>query len=149
MTDLVRLVYSSRATFSPSADGVSIEPQVARILLQSRRGNARSAIGGVLYYGDGFFLQCLEGPRDTVEALTEKIWQDPRHDDCRVLKKEAIDARLFADWAMKFVALENEVDEILERCGLDEFDPNLFDDTIIDELIRLFATAQQADPAED
>ncbi len=149
MTDMIRLVYASRANFESAPDGISIEPTVARILLQSRRNNVGRAIGGVLYYGDGYFLQCLEGPRDAVEALADKIKRDPRHSDFRVLKKQAVDARLFSDWSMKFVVLESEVDDLLRGFDLAEFDPTLFDDRIIDELIQLFATAQQADVGDE
>jgi len=149
MTDMIQLVYASRANFEPATDGVSIEPTVARILLQSRRNNVGQAIGGVLYYGDGCFFQCLEGSRDAVETLADKIQQDPRHSDFRVLRKKAVDARLFSDWSMKFVALESEVDDLLRGFDLAEFDPFLFDDAIVDELIRLFAAAQQADVDDD
>lgn len=149
MAELIRLTYASRANFEPASDGISIEPTVARILLQSRRNNVQQAIGGVLYYGDGFFFQCLEGPRDAVESLADQIRQDERHRDFKVLRKQPVDERLFSDWSMKFVALESTVDELLQRFDLDAFDPYLFDDPIIDELTRLFAAAQPADAPAD
>ena len=49
----LRLVYASRATFPPIRDGAGIHPEVARILVQSRRNNARQRLYGGLYYADG------------------------------------------------------------------------------------------------
>ncbi len=149
MSELIRLVYASRASFEPADAAAGIDPTVARILLQSRRNNSQLKIGGVLYYGNGCFFQCLEGPRDLVEPLADEIRQDPRHRDFRILRKQAVDARLFSGWSMKFVALESNVDELLRRFELDEFDPYLFDDAIIDELTRLFAAARPIDAGAD
>lgn len=145
MSELIRLVFASRADFEIDSDNPGIDPTLSRIRLQSRRNNARLSLGGVLYYGDGCFLQCLEGPRDLVEPLAEEIERDPRHRDFKVLRKQAVAARRFFDWSMKFVALEGVVDDVLRRHELAEFDPYLFDDAIIDELLRLFAEAGSAD----
>ena len=145
MGDLIRLVCASRAAFEIDSDNPGIDPTLGRIRLQSQRNNARLSLGGVLYYGDGCFLQCLEGPRELVEPLTEEIERDPRHHDLKVLRKQAVDARLFSDWSMKLVALEGAVGDLLRRHELPEFDPYLFDDVIVEQLVRLFA---EAGPAE-
>ena len=102
----------------------------------------------MLYYGDGCFLQYLEGPRDLVEPLAEEIERDPRHRDYKVLRKQAVAARRFFDWSMKLVALEGVVETLLRRHELAEFDPYLFDDAIIDELLRLFTEAEPAQPGD-
>ena len=59
MSSLIRLIYVSRANFEPAKESGGIEPTVARILMQSRRNNPKEQIGGVLYFGDGYFFQCL------------------------------------------------------------------------------------------
>jgi hypothetical protein len=69
---LVRLLYCSRAVdTSPAA--------IESILTQSRQHNAASGITGILCYGDGIFLQCIEGGRMQVSELFGSIQVDPRH----------------------------------------------------------------------
>ena len=145
MSDLIRLVYASRANFQPASGGSGIEPTVARILLQSRRNNPRQEIGGVLYYGNGYFFQCLEGRRDLVNALSQKIMRDERHRDFQILKVNPVETRLFSDWSMKYIPLEASVDELLRRHGETEFNPYLFDDRLLDDMIQLFS--RLPDPA--
>ena len=69
MSKLVQLIYASRATFAPNLASGGIEKEVGRVLVQSRRNNPKKEIGGVLYYGDGCFFQCLEGAGLTYRQL--------------------------------------------------------------------------------
>lgn len=57
MSELIRLVYASRAAFKPAPVKQGVEPSVARILIQSRRNNSHENIGGVLYFGDVHFFR--------------------------------------------------------------------------------------------
>lgn len=149
MSDLIRLVYASRANFEAVPDGSGIEPTVARILLQSRRNNPSKEIGGVLYYGNGYFFQCLEGRRDAVNALSQKIMQDERHGNFQILKVSPVATRLFADWSMKYIPLEASVSELLQRHGQREFDPYLFDDRLLDDMVELFSSLPDPASAPD
>ncbi len=47
-------------------------------------------------------MQFLEGPRDRVIPLTEKIKADPRHRGMMVLLQEEKAERQFAEWSMGF-----------------------------------------------
>ena len=69
MTDLIRIVYISRATFPITPDSDGIEPNVARILSTSRTNNRKNGLVGMLYYGDGCFFQCLEGETASRQCL--------------------------------------------------------------------------------
>ena len=149
MSDLIRLVYASRANFEAAADGSGIEPTVARILLQSRRNNPPRQIGGVLYYGNGCFFQCLEGRRDAVNALSQKIMRDERHGDFQILKVNPVETRLFADWSMKYIPLEASIKELLRRHGQKEFDPYRFDDRLLDDMVELFSSLPDPASAPD
>ena len=93
---LVRLMYASRAR-----DGLDTE-EVAAILRQSRSHNPRSGVTGVLCLcpSGPIFIQALEGGRDAVNALYNRIVRDPRHRDVTLLKYEDIAERRFAGWAM-------------------------------------------------
>ena len=131
---LIRLIYASRATFEDAGAG-GVEPQVGRILMQSRRNNPRQAIGGVLHYGDGRFLQCLEGERDAVNALYNRIARDDRHADVQVLSAGGVAERYFANWSMKYVPVEETIKHTLREHGLREFDPYRFNEALVDDLL--------------
>ncbi len=90
---LVRLLYASRvADTSPQA--------IETILAQSREHNPGNGITGVLCYGDGIFLQAIEGGRSAVNALYGQIVRDPRHRQVELLHYQEITERRFACWTM-------------------------------------------------
>jgi hypothetical protein len=90
---LVRLLYCSRAVdTSPEA--------VDAILAQSRQHNPVCGITGILCYGDGVFLQCIEGGRMQVSELYGSIQNDDRHKDVALLHFEEISERRFSGWSM-------------------------------------------------
>ncbi|HEX2543646.1 MAG TPA: BLUF domain-containing protein [Ramlibacter sp.] len=90
---LVRLLYCSRAVdTSPEA--------VEAILQQARQHNPPVGITGILCYGDGVFLQCIEGGRMQVSDLYGTIQKDPRHKDVALLHYEEISERRFGGWSM-------------------------------------------------
>jgi hypothetical protein len=91
---LVRLLYASRA--SEPAPPTLVED----ILATSLENNARNGITGVLCYGNGIFMQALEGGRMAVSRLYQSIARDPRHRDVVLLHYEEILEREFAGWAM-------------------------------------------------
>lgn len=90
------LAYISRAAHNLSA------ADLEDILNASRRNNGAKGITGHLQCHAGYFFQVLEGPAPALEALLEKLKQDPRHRDMRVLYREALQQRNFADWSMGF-----------------------------------------------
>lgn len=95
-TDLYHLVYLSAATAEFSEDDLS------DILKASRRNNQRRGITGMLLYSDGGFIQALEGPKEEVLDLYEKIEQDPRHSNAIKLLDGPIEERDFSEWEMGF-----------------------------------------------
>jgi hypothetical protein len=91
---LVRLLYASRATASFSTAIVD------SILEQSRKNNPSQGITGILCFSDDLFIQVLEGGRDEVCELYNKIVRDDRHCDVRILTYEEISERRFGGWSM-------------------------------------------------
>jgi hypothetical protein len=93
---LVRLMYASRATAAVDADAL------AAILRKSKDKNPRLGITGVLCYcaNANIFLQVLEGGRNPVSGLYNRIAQDPRHHDVALLSYEEIGERSFSSWSM-------------------------------------------------
>lgn len=149
MNQLTRVTYVSRSTFKPFGSQSGIEPNVARILSQSRRNNMHRNLVGVLYYGNGCFFQCLEGNSDDIDRLLESLRRDPRHRDLEILSREPIDHLSFMDWNMKYVSVDQKVQELLKRHNMKRFDPYQFSPEMIKQLVEVFhQMAEQVSPAE-
>ena len=144
MSELIQLVYASRSKLKATNDPADIKSGVARILTQSRRNNKSNNISGVLCHGDGCFFQCLEGDRDAVEALYERLHEDDRHRDVTLLLKRPVEARRFRLWAMKYLKVDQAVRLQIQKAGLDRFDPYCFDEPTIG---RMLTVLQEVTPA--
>jgi hypothetical protein len=90
---LVRLLYCSRAV-DTGAEAVEA------ILREARDHNPACGVTGILCYGDGVFLQCIEGGRMQVSALFATIQKDGRHRDVALLHYDEILERRFGGWSM-------------------------------------------------
>jgi hypothetical protein len=116
---LVRLLYASR----PSAP-LTAEVQDS-ILQQSREHNPEQGITGILCYSNDVFMQVLEGGRDEVCELYNRIARDDRHRDVRILSFEEIRERRFGNWTMGRVNLAKVNPTLLlkynERAELNPF----------------------------
>ncbi|HET9503275.1 MAG TPA: BLUF domain-containing protein [Hymenobacter sp.] len=97
---LYQIIYHSLATGS---EGISPEG-LAELLRQARAYNQDHRLTGLLLYADRTkeFVQVLEGPRDEVEHIYQKIAPDPRHKHAFVLHQGLADYRMFPDWRMGF-----------------------------------------------
>lgn len=91
---LVRLMYTSRVPSPISAD------QLMAILRQARLNNPQHGITGALCHANGIFLQVLEGGREAVNRLYNRIAADPRHEQVTLLNYAEIRERRFVGWAM-------------------------------------------------
>ncbi|MBD3641435.1 MAG: BLUF domain-containing protein [Marinobacter sp.] len=140
---LIRLAYASEATFDAQPVEKGVEPHVARILLTSRKNNARASLVGGLYYGNNRFFQYLEGEEDEVRKTFDRIKRDDRHQNIMTLIEEPIEARTFSDWSMKYVPLSVDVKKFLERQRLDNFNPQAFTAGQCEEMIQLIRDSKQ------
>lgn len=138
MSELIRLVYASRAAFAPAPEKQGVEPSVGRILVQSRRNNAHANIGGVLYFGDGHFFQALEGDRKAVNQTYQRIAADSRHREVTILSLKTVSERFFADWSMKYVPAEEAVRQFIRSRNYQRFEPLKFQEDEAEALIELF-----------
>lgn len=132
-----QIIYISRSTFTPSALTNGIEPNVARILAKSRVNNRKNGLVGVLYFGDGCFFQCLEGKEEAVDKLYQTLLQDDRHTDIKLLSKKTVEDRSFAEWSMKFVPTEEQMNRLLLSNGYKSFNPYLFSTHMIEKVLEL------------
>lgn len=99
---LIQLVYVSSLTLMARFN----KTLFAEVKSHARAYNEKHGITGVLCYGNGHFLQCIEGEKTHVLALRQRIFSDTRHKDIKVLLLQEIDQRSFVDWRMRLLFLE-------------------------------------------
>ena len=73
---------------------------LAGILSSARRNNPQLGITGALVCRHDLYLQMIEGPADSIDALFARIVEDDRHFDLQLLLTEPMGERLFPNWAM-------------------------------------------------
>jgi len=118
---LVRLMYASRANEQIGAE------DLAAILKVSKANNPATGVTGVLCFcrSSGIFMQVLEGGRDPVNALYNRITRDKRHRDPTLLSYDEIGQRAFAGWSMGQVNMDRLNAALLlrysERATLDPY----------------------------
>jgi len=116
---LVRLMYCSRASSGVDAEELSL------ILRHSRQSNSEAGVTGMLCCSDGLFIQVLEGGREAVNRLYNRIANDRRHTDVTLLVYEEVSQRRFAGWTMGQVNLARINTALLlkysERASLDPY----------------------------
>lgn len=74
--------------------------ELDRILDRSREENARADVTGLLVHCDGTFMQVIEGPREGVEHIFDRIVRSRLHTDITQLFNEPAFEREFGQWAM-------------------------------------------------
>lgn len=105
---LYQTSYCSRAV-----DGTG-EAAVDRIIATAHRHNPLHGITGLLVFGSGVFFQWIEGPREPMQFLMDKIRADTRHERVVVLSEsEEVRERLFPNWDMERVDAD-DIREVLQ-----------------------------------
>jgi hypothetical protein len=97
---LHQLVYISKAT------KIFDSNSLFKILEAAKNNNSHQDITGSLLYDGGRFIQILEGEKDTITSLYEKISKDPRHSNVKILYLEEASIRLFPNWSMSTLNLQ-------------------------------------------
>jgi hypothetical protein len=93
---LERLVYRSKATHKLGS------LHLFNLLVQCRKRNLSLGITGHLLYTEEIFVQCIEGPSGSLDALWKSLQRDERHHNVELLARGPISDRQFSDWAMAF-----------------------------------------------
>ncbi len=115
---MIRLIYASRMTETCEMESLQ------EILQVSRKNNSAANITGVLIYDPSFFLQCLEGPKEVVNKLYQKVLADDRHKDETLLEYANIQERTFGNWTMGLLRTANlDQDTLKSYTGSNQFDP--------------------------
>lgn len=141
MNTLTQIVYASRATFPLSANPYQVEPEVTDILQKARANNRNKRLVGVLCFGNGYFLQCLEGDINEINGLLEVLKKDTRHTDIKILSNKHIHQKSFLKWHMKYTGVGSDIQAILQQHKLKSFNPYQFNDVVLESIIQHLATA--------
>ncbi len=91
---LARLLYYS------SASEHLQQNDIRSILSKSIKYNTHKNITGVLVYDKHYFMQLLDGDRDEVNELYNRVIQDPRHSNIRLIHYGALAGQRFTEWSM-------------------------------------------------
>ena len=97
---MYRIIYLS------SAIKILSDDEINDLLTISRENNLKYDITGLLLYSEGNFIQILEGSKENVLKIFEKIKHDSRHRNIITVIKGPIVNRTFSDWKMGFSIIE-------------------------------------------
>lgn len=110
---MIQVSYVSRTAQPMSAEELLV------LLHQCRTNNEELGVTGMLLYGNGTFLQAIEGEEKIIDALVDRICDDPRHAAVQMLHRKEIVERQYAEWSMGFDEVSDEELEGVE--GLRDF----------------------------
>lgn len=91
-----QLLYISAATHEFT------EEELQELLALARVKNEEQGVSGMLLFHEGSFIQALEGGKEQVEAIYNRIGKDPRHAETQILFRGEVDHRDFDGWSMGF-----------------------------------------------
>jgi hypothetical protein len=120
---LLRILYTSKTY------GRLSEADLSKLLHQCREYNQLINVHGILCYNHSDFIQVLEGPETAVIKLYQKIIDDERHHDCKLINISLTDKYIFKNWSMGYIdishgnmqLLRQELPEKLSNDNADKF----------------------------
>lgn len=93
---LHQIIYTSAAAPSANLDDFK---SIAR---HSSQNNKTLNVTGIMLFTDGVIFQVLEGEKEIVETLYDRIKRDDRHSSIMKMIARDTPEREFADWSMGF-----------------------------------------------
>jgi len=102
---LHELVYISREVECFSLDTLT------ELLHRVRPFNSAHNISGILLYKNGHFIQTLEGDKEVILKLFERIKHDPRHSSVTLLHLKPKKERAFDGWSMSIKVMDDRYDQ--------------------------------------
>ena len=96
------------AYVSTACDCLKLE-DINSILESSNKNNKCEGITGILVYCNKHFFQILEGDKEQIIELYDKIVVDCRHDNVIKIKEGEIETRNFSEWSMAFKSYNKEL----------------------------------------
>lgn len=103
MSQVYYLTYISRMTLKAGLSAKTL----GDINSVARRENPPHNVTGFLCFGNGFFFQYIEGDQQDIQQLFSNIQRDNRNRHVTVVSEGYQDNRLFEDWKMLMVNINN------------------------------------------
>ncbi len=91
LRELWSVAYMSR----PVGGEAAVDRLLETLRTECAARNATAGVSGILLAANGVLMQVIEGPKDTVTALMERIAADPRHTGIEVLYDVQVPRRAF------------------------------------------------------
>jgi hypothetical protein len=102
-----------QVVYVSAASHLMRESELLEIVETARVANSKLKVTGILLYGEGPFIQVLEGEAQVVERLLRKVKRDVRHRRFLILLDRVIHERDFEGWPMAFQRVsQRELDAI-------------------------------------
>ena len=89
-------------TYISSTTANLTKEQLDALVRSARTKNEGLGITGMILNSGGHFIQTLEGPTESVDALFTLIDADPRHHHVFIVRREEIVTRRFTAWFMGY-----------------------------------------------
>ncbi|RKE02634.1 BLUF domain-containing protein [Marinifilum flexuosum] len=102
MPNLIHIVYVSFSRNQLS------ELELDELLSEIRPKNLANGVTGLLLYNDEIFIQVIEGEKDKISTLYNRLQNDNRHTNIVKILEEDIDQRSFPEWSMGYQKLSKE-----------------------------------------
>lgn len=103
---LERLVYRSKATHKLGS------LHLFNLLVQCRKRNLSLGITGHLLYTEEIFVQCIEGPTGSIDALWKSLQRDERHHNVELLARGPIPIGSFQIGPWPFPPMRTSINTI-------------------------------------
>lgn len=94
---MLRLFFISAATHFKTAR------ELNEIMRASRMRNRAEGVSSLLIYNDGSYAQLMEGPKQAVLNVFERIKKDKRHTGAAIIFQEETDTRITEGWDMQLL----------------------------------------------
>lgn len=105
---MYRIMYMSSATRTIS------DEELEELLRKAKIKNKQEDLTGLLIVKGRTFLQCLEGEKEKVLKVYNRILEDERHENVIELIEEDTETRLFPTWKMGYRNLKS-LDDIKSK----------------------------------
>ncbi|MEI4197337.1 BLUF domain-containing protein [Roseovarius sp. E0-M6] len=143
MTEIIGTAYCSTPV------GFSFKT-IDDILKVSQGNNLQAGLTGALVYDNNNYLQWLEGDPLTVRAVVERIFQDDRHTDIKLLTAHKLKGRWFPDWNMTAAVTQGETLrglKLVPHLSLAAFNPQDWSEADVVSFMSAFSDYLKQRPA--
>ncbi|SEO04592.1 Sensors of blue-light using FAD [Mucilaginibacter gossypiicola] len=100
--------------FISTAKKLMSDDELLDLLQSARLKNTENNITGMLLYGEGTFMQVLEGEKEDLQRVYNYIQADKRHRNIIVMLTGMLNERIFSKWSMSFASVNADVLEMIE-----------------------------------